>query len=209
HELAQILWDYHHVPDELQPADVIIGLGSYDDRVGTKAAEILLAGWAPIAIFSGADGNFTRGVWDRPEADVFTDAAIAAGANSEQIWQEPRATNTGENVKYSRALCQERGLDVKTVIMVSKPQMNRRGLSSFGLYWPEVKVICAAFEAHFLQGRCPGKSEYDVICELVGDMQRIIEYPAMGYQKFLPYPDAAREAFEVLRSRGYTDHCFQ
>jgi hypothetical protein len=59
-KLAKILWDYHHVNHELCKSDCIFVLGSHDLRVADRGAELYLQGWAPLLVFSGGLGNFTR-----------------------------------------------------------------------------------------------------------------------------------------------------
>ena len=84
--LAQIIWDYHHISDQLKKSNLILGLGSYDTRVANHCAGLLADDWAPLCVFSGAEGNFTRGKWNRSEAQMFADVAIEeCGANPDQI----------------------------------------------------------------------------------------------------------------------------
>ena len=61
--LAKKLWDYHHMHHVLEKADCILALGSHDLRVAERAAQLYLEGWAPIIIFSGGLGNFTKEMW--------------------------------------------------------------------------------------------------------------------------------------------------
>ena len=57
--LAQQLWDYHHVNQNLQKSDCILVLGSHDLRVAERGAELYLQGWAPLLIMSGGLGRLT------------------------------------------------------------------------------------------------------------------------------------------------------
>lgn len=43
-ELAQRIWDYHHVGHTLQPADAIFVLGSHDTRVADYAVDLYQMG---------------------------------------------------------------------------------------------------------------------------------------------------------------------
>lgn len=205
-ELAEILWDYHRMPSPLVKSDVIIGLGSYDTRVAEHCAELLAGGWAPLVVFTGAEGNFTRGKWAKSEAEIFADVAIAEGADPARILVEPNATNTGDNIRFTKALCREKGLDIQSAILASKPNMNLRGYATCLQHWPELSVVCSAPDTHFLRNPAPGHSPEDVVCEIVGDLQRVIEYPDLGYQAHQPIPDPVRQAFHDLIARGYTGH---
>jgi len=205
-EQAQILWDYHRIPDELRKADLIIGLGSYDTRVAEHCANLLRADWAPRIMFTGAEGNFTRGKWSKSEAEIFADVAIEHGADASKILIETKATNTGDNTRLTKALCRREGLAIASAIVVSKPNMNRRALATFQLHWPQLNVICAAPDTHFLHSPAPGHTPEDVVSEIVGDLQRIIEYPALGYQAEQDIPNGVRDAYQELIALGYTDH---
>ena len=205
-QLAEILWDYHRISDALVKSDAIIALGSYDTRVAEHCAELLAEDWAPVIIFTGAEGNFTRGKWAKSEAETFADVAIAAGADPAKILTEPKATNTGDNVRFTRALCEQKGIAITSAIVVSKPNMNRRALATCQLHWPELKVKCSAPDTHFLHSPAPGHSPADVVSEIVGDLQRIIDYPALGYQAAQEIPAAVIDAYQQLRASGYTGH---
>ncbi len=203
---AEILWDYHRITPELKHSDIIIGLGSYDTRVANHCAELLEQKWAPLVIFTGAEGNFTRGKWEKSEAETFADVAIAAGTDPEKILIEPKATNTGENLRFTRKLCEERSIPASSAIIVSKPNMNRRALATSLRYWPELEVCFSHPDTHFLTSPAEGHSPEDVIHEIVGDMQRILEYPALGFQAEMKIPEKVRDAYEKLVAAGFTKH---
>ncbi len=205
-EQAEVLWNYHRIDDDLKNADIIIGLGSYDTRVASHCARLIHDGWAARVVFTGAQGNFTRGKWQKPEAEVFADVAIEHGVAKSRILIEPDATNTGDNIRLTKALCEREGIEVRSAIVVSKPNMNRRALATCQLHWPSLEVTCAAPDTHFLHSPAPGHRPEDVVSEIVGDLQRIIEYPALGYQAEQEIPDGVRRAYEQLIERGFTGH---
>ena len=60
--LAEVLWDYHHLEGPLEKSDCIVGLGSYDLRVADRCTDLYLEQWAPVIIFSGNLGNWTKPV---------------------------------------------------------------------------------------------------------------------------------------------------
>src|SRR5688572_18756468 len=121
-ELARVLWDYHRVIGTLAPADAIVGLGSYDLRVAHWCAELLKRKLAPLLVFTGSHGNWTRGRWPKSEAEVFADEAVAQGPSWEQVLLETKATNIGDNLRFTKALLAERGHPASRVIVVTKPQ---------------------------------------------------------------------------------------
>lgn len=100
-ELANKLWDYHHVNQSLEKSDCILVLGSHDLRVAERGAELFLQGLAPYIIFSGGLGNFTKEIWDESEADKFATVAINMGVPHDAILIENKSTNTGENILFT------------------------------------------------------------------------------------------------------------
>ena len=73
---------------EPQVADCILVLGSHDLRVAERGAQLYLDGYAPLLVFSGGLGNFTKESWTTPEADLFAEIAIRMGVPEKAILQE-------------------------------------------------------------------------------------------------------------------------
>src|SRR5690606_2595989 len=116
---AKVLWDYHCIYNPLEKADVIIGLGSYDLRVAQRAAELYLEGIAPLLLFSGKGGSDTEGLISSPSvAEAFKAHAIECGVPERAIIIEPRATNIGEKITFSRDLLAPGAI---SAIFVSNP----------------------------------------------------------------------------------------
>ena len=47
------LWEYHRLEHRIEPADMVLILGSHDLRVGNRAAELHRQGIAPLFLFTG------------------------------------------------------------------------------------------------------------------------------------------------------------
>ncbi len=137
---ARTLWSFHRVDDDPVKADVIIGLGSYDIRVALRCAELYKAGFAPRILFTGGSGNWTRGVFDRPEADIFAEAAFADGVPPAAILVERQASNVGENLAFARAMVPDLG----SAVLVTKPQTQKRVLAARLLQWPDIEAAVTA-----------------------------------------------------------------
>ena len=116
--LAKTLWDYHQMQQKPEKADCILVLGSHDLRVAERGAELYLEGWAPILVFSGGLGNFTKGMWTVPEADQFARIAIKKGVPPDATLIENKSTNTGENILFTQKLLKEKNLDPASFIVV-------------------------------------------------------------------------------------------
>ena len=72
-EAIAILWDYHHVKQELRPAELIFILGSNDIRVAEYAAELYARELAPLLPFyrgmgRTGSGTFRRGGYEEGSA---------------------------------------------------------------------------------------------------------------------------------------------
>lgn len=207
-KLAKKIWDYHHMNQKLEKADVILVLGSHDLVVAEYAANLFLAGWAPLIVFSGGLGQITSKLWDKPEAEVFAEIAIKQGIPRDKILIENKSTNTGENILFTRRLLKEKGVEINSCIAVQKPYMERRTWATLKKLWPELKITVTSpdipFEEYAIyKHRVATKGFIDV---LVGDLQRIREYPSKGFQIPQEIPDDVWDAYEKLVALGYTKH---
>jgi uncharacterized SAM-binding protein YcdF (DUF218 family) len=203
-DCARIVWDFHRLNHALEKADCIIVLGSHDTRVAERGAEVFLAGWAPLLVFSGHLGALTSGMWSRPEAEVFADVAVSLGVPRERILVETRSTNTGENVDFSRQLLADSGIEPRKAIAVQKPYMERRTLATFRQRWPELDVIVTSPQIGFDAYPSGEIRKDDVIHIMVGDLQRLIVYAKRGWSAPQEVPPGVMEAYERLVTAGYT-----
>lgn len=204
--LAQRIWDYMHLNHALAPSDLILALGSNDLRVAEYAAALYLQGWAPLLMCSGNVGALTKGLFDKPEAEKFAEVALRKGVPAAAILLEPESTNTGENVSFSRRLLQARGYDPQRVILVQKPYMERRAYATFMNCWPGKEVIAASPPISFAEYSTAQLPKELVINIMIGDLQRIRDYPSKGFQIPQEIPAEVWRAFEQLVALGYDKH---
>ena len=205
--LVEKIWAYHQLGHELRDSDAILVLCSHDTSVAERGAELFIAGWAPLLIFSGGAGAITKELWQEPEADLFAAIAAAMGVPRDRILIENASTNTGENVLFTRRLLEARGLDLRRFILVQKPYMERRSYATFKQVWPDAELVVTSprasldeFLARYTNQRL---TTDDVISIMVGDLQRIREYPKRGFQIPQPIPDEVWQAYEELVRAGY------
>jgi uncharacterized SAM-binding protein YcdF (DUF218 family) len=205
--LAKVLWDYHRLQHELMPSDAVLVLCSHDLRVAERGAELFLEGWAPLLIFSGGLGSITRALMTTPEADQFAEIARRMGVPADRILIENKSTNTGENVRFTRALLEAQGRSPRTFIVVQKPYMERRSYATFRKVRPEPQVRVTSPQVsmdEYLRGYSHGSlSAHDVISIMVGDLQRIRLYAERGFQIPQDIPDDVWAAYEELVRAGY------
>jgi uncharacterized SAM-binding protein YcdF (DUF218 family) len=213
HALAEKIWDFHQLHHELSKSDAILVLCSHDTIVAERGAQLYLDGWAPLLIFSGGLGSITRHLWSEPEADLFAAIAIRMGVPADSILIENQSTNTGENVLFTRKLLAARNMDVRRLILVQKPYMERRSYATFRKLWPGPEPLVTSprvsFADYLRGGSHETLSSDDVISIMVGDLQRIRLYPAKGFQIPQDIPEDVADAFDELVKAGYDKRLIQ
>ncbi|RYP10728.1 hypothetical protein DL764_000518 [Monosporascus ibericus] len=135
---AKTVYDYHRMHMSLRrDVDAVFCLCSLDTRVAERAARLLLDGYGQYLIFAGGAGKLTQDRFSKPEAEVFANIAVQMGVPAEKIITEPRSTNTGENVRFTWELLQQKCLHPRSFILVQKPYMERRTFATFSMQWPD------------------------------------------------------------------------
>ena len=204
--LAQIVWDYHKLNQEPQPADMIFVLGSNDLRVADRAAGLFLAGLAPRLVISGNVGVLSKDVFKRTEAEELAERAIGKGVPATAIILETAATNTGENVVFTRRLLERLGIAADSAICVQKPFMERRTWATIRQQWPELAITVTSPGIPFLDYPDATITKEALINTMVGDLQRIIDYPKRGFQIPQEVPPAVIAAMHELIALGFDKH---
>lgn len=206
-----IIWDYMHVNHVLKKADAILVLGSSDTRVATYAAQLYRDGLAPVIIFAGSgavhnhrdDRNMFVGT---TEAEVFANIAKEAGVPEQAILIENQSQNTGDNFKFSIKLLKENDINARTIIVLQKPYMERRTFATGKVWLPDVELIVTSpdisIENYPDEVNAPGDRWKHT---MVGDLQRIKEYPKKGFMIEQDIPDSVWQAYEYLVSQGYVN----
>jgi uncharacterized SAM-binding protein YcdF (DUF218 family) len=211
-EAIRIVWDYMRMGHSLKKADAIMVLGSYDIRVAEYAAKLWLDGWAPYLICAGSGNAYSdSAVWQSfvgsTEADVFAGIARKAGVPDDAILVENKSQNTGQNYDLTMRLLKEKGVELERLIAVQKPFMERRAYATGKIWLPE-NVELIATSPNLSLEEYPndlGDESGRWIHNMVGDLQRIREYPAKGFQIHQDIPDEVWCAFSFLVETGYSD----
>lgn len=205
-ELAKKIWDYHLMHQAVRKADGIFVLGSNDARVVDRAVELFNQGYATFIVFSGNVGALTKNLFPKPEAEVFADKAKEMDIPEQAILIENRSTNTGENIRFTRELLKEKGLEVKSLILIQKPYMERRTYATYKNEWPELDGIVTSPQISFENYPTKDISKELMINLLVGDLQRIKLYAERGLQIPQEIPTEVWEAYKELVRQGYNKH---
>ena len=203
---VEVLWDFNQMHHAVRPVDVGIGLGSHDLGVATYTTDLYGQGIFPLIVFTGANAPTTVERFPRGEAVHYREHALELGVPDSSILVEPRATNTGDNIDFTRALLDEQGLlgSIRSVMLISRPYQQRRSYAICRKRWPEVDVVCASLPLP-LAVYIDSIGDVDrVITMLVGDTQRIWVYPAKGLAIDLEVPVGVRDAYTRLVDAGFT-----
>ena len=207
-ENVKILWDFMHMGQALEQADVIVGFGCYDEDIPRRCAELFHRGFAPYVCFSGGLGRNTSGIWSKSEAERFAAIAMAEGVPENRIILENKSTNSAENLLFTPKVLAEAGVKAERIIAVHKPYMEKRLWAAMQVYWPDVQAIYTSpqvtIEEHIAHAEKIGMTEKGVIETIVGDVQRMELYAEKGYQQAVEIPDEVRAAFDALVADGYT-----
>ena len=205
---VEILWNFMHMNQAPETADVIVGFGCYDEDIPRRCAELFHAGFAPFVCFSGGLGRNTDKLWTKSEAERFAAIAMAEGVPAERIILENKSTNSAENLLFTPKVLKEAGIKAEKIIAVHKPYMEKRLWAAMQVYWPDVQAVYTSprvtVEQHIAHAEAVGMTAKGVIETIVGDVQRMELYAEKGYQAPVEIPDEVRAAFDSLVAQGYT-----
>ncbi|MGC9536942.1 YdcF family protein [Streptomyces sp. UG1] len=201
---ARRLWDYHQMGHALRPCSVAIGLGSHDLGVADTAVDLYKRGMAPLLLFTGATSPTTRERMPRGEAVHYRERALELGVPSSAVFVEPNARNTGENIRLSMAVLEAAGVEVSSVLLISKPYEERRAYATARKLWPEVEIVSASTPMTLEEYADSIQDARLVIDMLVGALQRLLIYPEQGFMISQPVPGDVLEAYERLCREGFT-----
>ena len=200
----QLLWDYQLMGHEVQPCSVAIGLGSHDLGVADATVDLYRRGMMPLMVFTGATSPTTRDRMPRGEAVHYRERALELGVPAAAVLVEPRARNTGENIRFSRSLLEENGVDVSSALIVSKPYEERRAYATARKLWPAVEFVSTSAPMTLKEYADSIGDARLVIDMLVGSLQRLLIYPEQGFMISQEVPQEVTAAYERLCAQGFT-----
>ncbi|HUV72524.1 MAG TPA: YdcF family protein [Clostridia bacterium] len=199
----RIIWNYLHLDQKLEKADLILVLGSEYRKNAQRGAELFLEGYADWVVVSGGLGLITKNTQHRPEADIYAEEMIKNGVPPERIYIENQSSNTGENIKFSQKLISEKGLKAGKIIIVTKPDVERRVYAAFKKLWPEPEIMVTSPQASFGEYVLENPNKERVINLMVGNVQRMKVYFGKGFQIYQEIPQEVWEAHLRLAKSGY------
>ena len=206
---AEVLWEYMLLHTPPVSADILLVLGSNDERVAIRAAELTKRYEYGVVCFTGGIAHrddLLRPSWDQSEAEHFERVFARHGGVARKVVIEPRAQNTGENARFAYDQLVKENITVERAIIqiVTKPFMERRAKATFEAQWPSTGGM------FFVTSPETQLEEYadleDVMRVMVGDFQRILSYPKLGFQVKQKIPRRVLQAYQKLIDLGYTRH---
>ncbi|MFE2037852.1 YdcF family protein [Streptomyces scopuliridis] len=201
---ARRLWDFHRMDHEPRPCSVAVGLGSHDLGVADATVDLYRRGMMPLIVFTGATSPTTQERMPRGEAVHYRERALERGVPDGALLVEPRARNTGENIRFSRALLEGAGVDVSSVLLISKPYEERRAYATTRKLWPGIDVVSASTPMTFETYVDSIGDPRLVLDMLVGALQRLLVYPEQGFMISQTVPRDVTAAYERLCREGFT-----
>ncbi|GGU79013.1 hypothetical protein GCM10010275_12310 [Streptomyces litmocidini] len=202
---AERLWEFQQMGHEPRPCSVGIGLGSHDLGVADVTVDLYRRGLFPLIVFTGATSRTTERRMPRGEAEHYRDRALELGVPATAILVEPHARNTGENIRLSRALLVEQGVDVQSVLLISKPYEERRAYATARKLWPDVDIVSASASMTLKEYVDSIQDATLVLDMLVGAQQRLLLYPQRGFMISQDVPEDVLAAYERLRDGGFVN----
>ncbi len=207
---AKILWDYYNLNQNLNKSSIILGFGSHDIQVAKKCAQLYLNNYADSIIFTGGFGRITKTLWNMSEADKFAEVAINMGVPKEKIFIENKASNTGENISFTKKLIEDLNLKSDSFIVVDKPYRERRTFATLKQQWSDMNFVITSPDYSY-EDYCEFYSNGEInkdefISIMVGDLQRIDLYGKNGFQIKQDIPPEVWDAYNKLVSLNYSNH---
>ena len=206
-EPLQVIWDYLCLHQKPEKADCIVGFGNFNTNIARRAAELYHQGYGQKILFTGGLGRNTEGLLPEPEAVRFAKVAMECGVPEGDILIEDRSANTKENIEFTRAMLEARGIPHDHILGVHQPFMERRIVAAMGVYWPELHFSVTSPQVtipeYLEDARKQGIGEEPSVSVIVGDFQRMDLYAKKGYQIPQEIPEEAWEAFRQLVAMGY------
>jgi uncharacterized SAM-binding protein YcdF (DUF218 family) len=206
---ARLIWDYHQLGQQPIPGDAIVALGTNDLRVAEFAADLYHRGFGPLLVCTGSlahQHDLLATSWSKSEAEMYADVAEARGVPRACILLETRATNTAENIRFTRELLDERGIRPGRIVIAVKPFMQRRTWATMAVEWPEMTATLASpamtLDEYFTGELTPEK----IISIMLGDLQRIWVYARRGWSAPQHVPEPVMAAYGHLKALGFSQH---
>lgn len=203
-DLAEDLWDYLRLGQEVRTAQCVLVFGGHDLGVAHRAAELYRAGVAPLVLVSGGATKVASENGFATEADAIIDILREYGVPEDSILAERLAANTSENFWFSAEVLRDHGLVFDRFLIVQKPYCERRTMATARRRWPDREVRITSQLVTFEAYR-DGKIHISrILSMLVGEILRLQRYADCGLIEIdEPVPDELLDAARRLQESGF------
>lgn len=153
--IIEEITEFLFVRDTLEKADAIFIPGGSYPELPERAAQLWREGYAPYVVPSGmysiTYGKFA-GVKSKAdlyqkeyvtECEFFTDVLLLGGVDADSILQEREAQYTAQNARFTKALCDEKGLRPRKAILCCQGYHARRCLMYYQFSFPDTEFMVA------------------------------------------------------------------
>ena len=190
---AQIVYDFLSPSDatRLEPADVIIGFGHFDQRIARQCGALWRRNLAPRIIFTGGIGAGSADL-GQPEAEAFAQTLLAEFPEfpPTHLLIEPDSTHTGDNVRFTLDGMTKAGWTIQSAILVATPFRQRRVNQTWAKIADSIRHRCAPPPSDLATDTAlfATKGE-DLIVQLPGEVDRLRTYPTKGWIRPIDLPE--------------------
>jgi len=205
HRDFEIIYDFLALRDQpVQKCDLIIGFGHFDLRIPDKCAQLYQQNVASRMLFTGGIGAGSAG-FKHPEAVEFKNQ-LPEDIPPGHILLESKSTNTSQNIEFSLLELKKNwpDLDIHAnnakIIAVATPVRQRRVYQTLIKYFPAATICNQPPGSDFKtdQELFIANGEH-IEATILGEMERLIDYPAKGWIKSVEIPAAVMNAYLFLK----------
>ena len=215
-EIVQALeeiWNYMKLDMKIEKADLIIGCGCLNLEIPVKCADLLKENYAQNILFSGGLGKLTTDKFQKTEAEIFKDIAIEKGIEPRKIYLEKESTNTGDNFSFYLKIIEKYKIKSDKIIIVHNNLSQRRTLSAAKARIKNKEISVTSPNKTFSQfierlNSITEEEQYNIISVIVGDIQRLIIFPQLGWQTENEVPETIIADYYKLKNFGYNKYIY-
>lgn len=207
-ENVRVIWDFLVLDQEIEPCDIIMGCGCINIDIPVYCAQLLKEGYGKKILFAGGLGKLTKYQFNKSEAEVYRDIALDEGVSASDILLETTSTNTGDNFLLSKKLLDEN--NCQKILIVHKPYSERRTLLTALKQLPDYTWLitspCSQFDVYLSYMQMDEDVFQNQVSLMVGDVQRCMIYPELGYMLESDIPSQVMESYAYLKDKGFDDY---
>lgn len=182
--------------DSLRKSDIIFVFGSNRPEVAWKAAELYGRDLSERIIFTGGIGGRLGVSPILPEANFLTCEAVRCGVPLETMLVEPESTDTQKNIENAFQILRENNIYVQQIIAVAQPAQQLR---QWATLMKRVSYVTALNCSADIELPSEGDKLLEESCLVVGEVRRLLEYPAKGFIIEVPIPQDTLNTYLLLR----------